>query len=114
MTLAPAAWRTVYNVVHALRPPPAGEPAVDVAPAVAASLESAAQARALRRRLLALEIEARLLRAPLRGFCWLPRDERRALLLGMQASRFAFRRRAFARLAALADAPRAAQSRPGA
>lgn len=112
--LTPAAWRTLYNIVDALRPPPAGEPAVDVAPTVRASLTTARAADALRCRLLAFEIEVRLLHAPLRGFCWLSREERRALLTRMQRSRFAFRRRAFARLAMHADPPRAPHSLPGA
>lgn len=114
MTLPPGAFRTLYNVVDALRPPPPGEPAVDVAPAVAASLTTARDVCALRRRLLAVEIEARLRLAPRRGFCWLSREERHALLVRMQRSRFAFRRRAFARLASLADTAGAPHSLPGA
>ena len=114
MKLPPNAWRTLYNVADALRPAPEGSVAVDLAPAVEAGLESPAEARALRRTLRWLELETRLRRAPVRGFCWLSRQERCAALAQLQHSPFAWRRRAFVRLAAVVDSALAPHSLPGA
>lgn len=114
MRLPPRAWRTLYNVADALRPAPAGGVAVDIAPAVEAMLATPGEAQTLRRMLWLLEVEVRLLRAPVRGFCWLSRAERRAALARMQRSPFPWRRRAFARLAAVVDGGHASHSLPGA
>lgn len=99
--LPPRAWRTLYNVADALEPVAEGEVAVDLAPAVSVLLRDAGDVHALRRTLACLELEARARYAPLRGFCWLPREQRRALLEGWERSAFALRRRAYARLRAL-------------
>jgi hypothetical protein len=114
--LPPRAWRTLYNVADALEPVAEGEVAVDLAPAVDAALRDAGEVRALRRILACLELEARARYAPMRGFSWLPRERRRALLASWERSSFASRRRAFARLRALLTSARdrAAQSLPGA
>jgi hypothetical protein len=109
--LSAAAWRTLYNVLDALQPEE--EPGADPAPAVEAWLTTPKQARALRGTLRWLALESRLLRAPGRGFCWLPRAERRALLARWSRSVLPWRRRGFERLAAAAEAARRAQSRPG-
>jgi len=114
MKLSPAAWRTLYNVADALRPAPEGNVAVDLAPAVEAALASPAEVRVLRRTLRWLELETRLRRAPVRGFCWLSREERRAVLEQLQRSPFAVRRQAFARLAAVVDSALSPHSLPGA
>jgi hypothetical protein len=114
--LSASAWRTLYNVADALQPPSENDVAFDLAPAVEAGLASAAEARALRRTLGWLELETRLLHAPTRGFSWLSREERRACLARWERSGLPWRRRGFARLAAVVSAAlaRGPQSLPGA
>lgn len=122
MKLPPRAWRTLYNVADALDPAAEGEVAVDLAPHVCATLSDPREVRSLRRILACLELEARARYAPLRGYCWLPQEQRRALLERWERSPLVYRRRAFARLRELLGSARdraravavAAQSLPGA
>lgn len=107
------AWRTLYNVADALRPPPGEEGADDWTPVVETAVAHVADVRALRCTLAWLELETRLLSAPLRGFCWLPRQARRRRLARWERSRLAWRRQGFARLAAAVGLVLAPHSRPG-
>ncbi len=113
MTLPPESWRTLYSVADALQPPAEGRP-WEVEAVVAAALAARADARALRRTLRWLEWETRLLQAPLRGFCWLSRAQRRRALARWERSPLGVRRRAFARLDTLLRPLASPQSRPGA
>jgi hypothetical protein len=106
--LSARAARILYNVDDALRPD--AEPAEDVAPHVARALRHEGVGAARRAWLLlhALEWQPRATLASRRGFSWLPRERRRALLAGWQRSRVPARRRAVAWLAGLLEAARAA------
>ena len=114
MTLSPRAWRTLYNVADALRPASDEGCAPDLVAGLQARLKGPGAFRSLGWTLRCLELEARLRASPARGFSWLPRAERSALLLRWERSPFAFRREAFARLRAAVDggSPLEAQPRP--
>ena len=114
MTLRPRAWRTLYNVADALRPGSEDGGVPDLEEGLAPVLVDPAASRALSFTLACLEFEARLWISPSRGFSWLARPERRALLSRWERSPFAFRRRAFGRLRdAVQERPTANLSRPG-
>jgi hypothetical protein len=106
--LSPRAARVLYNVADAL----AGEgaPPVDVAPAVEQAIRHRGVGAARRVWLLLLCIEWQPVASfrERRGFSWLPRERRRALLEGWERSGFAPRRRAFAELRGWIEAARAA------
>jgi|GEM_PF-5494449 len=108
--LSPGSARILYNVDDALAPP--GAPRVDVAPHVARALRHAGVGAARRAWLVLrlLEWQPRATLSSRRGFSWLPRERRRALLAGWEHSRLAARRRAFAWLARLLAEARAAAS----
>lgn len=104
--LSPRAARVLYNVADALAAD--GEPPVDVAPAVEREIRRRGVGAARRVWLLLFLIEwlpLATLRAR-RGFSWLPRAQRRALLAGWQ------RRRRFAELRAWIEAARRAAAPP--
>jgi hypothetical protein len=105
--LSPRAARILYNVDDALRPD--GEPPVDVAPFVARALRHQGVGAARRAWLLlhGLEWQPIATLRSRRGFSWLPREHRRALLAGWQRSRLPARRRALAWLAGLLAEARA-------
>jgi hypothetical protein len=96
--LPPPAARTFYNVADALLPPEPGRPGggdVDLLAVIERSetLRAHADWRRVRRALRWIEWGPRLaLRAP-RGFSWLPRERRRALLERWSGSRLEVRRR---------------------
>lgn len=114
MTLPPRAWRTLYNVADALRLQDGSVP--DLEARLPERLPDPGAIRALRWTLALLEIEARLRMSPGRGFSWLARPERSALLARWERSPFACRREALARLrrAVGAPSPDGSHSRPGA
>lgn len=114
--LPPHDWRTLYNVADALRPASGESPASDPLAELRGRSCDASTTRSLRLTLRGLEVEARLRFSPTRGFSWLARPERRALLARWERSPFAFRREAFLRLRnAVGASPACApQSRPGA
>ncbi len=91
--------RTLYNVADAWFPEERGS-ALDVAPGVERRIRWAGVGAARSTWLLLRALEWRpvvTLREP-RGFSWLPRDERRALLDRWAAGRLGPRRRALSRL----------------
>ena len=96
--LSPRAARVLYNVADALAEE--GAPALDLAPFVESAIRHRGVAAARRVWLLLLYIEWQplLTLRESRGFSWLPRERRRALLRGWERSRFGPRRRAFAEL----------------
>lgn len=82
--MSPRVARVFYNVVDAWLPEAAD---VDLLPLVAPRL-----ARSDQRALLWLEWEPRLRLRSLRGFAWLPREQRRDLLGSWERSRLRARR----------------------
>lgn len=106
--LSARAARILYNVDDALKRD--GDPPVDVAPHVARVLRHRGVGAARRAWLLlcALEWQPRATLASRRGFSWLPRERRRALLASWETSRLPARRRAFTWLAGLLAEARAA------
>jgi hypothetical protein len=115
LSLSRGAWRTLYNVADALDPE-SGEGRIrELERGFARLLADPTRARTIARVLSGLEFEARLRGAPLRGFSWLSRSERCALLSRRERSAFGFRRRALALLREGIEAsPPLDQSRPGA
>jgi hypothetical protein len=112
--LSPRAARVLYNVADALAEESA--PVVDVAPFVERALRQRGVDAARRLWLLLLCIEWQplaTLRAG-RGFSWLPRERRRALLEGWERSRLGPRRRAFAELRGWIEAAALAAQSSGA
>ena len=105
--LSPRAARILYNVDDALAGD--GEPPVDVAPFVSRALRHQGVGAARRAWLLlhALEWQPRVTLAGRRGFSWLPRECRRAILAGWERSRLPFRRRAVGWLRGLLEDARA-------
>ncbi len=103
--LSPRAARVLYNVADALADGPLAR---DVAPAIERDLRHRGAAAARRTWLLlqCIEWEPILRLRARRGFSWLPRAERRALLLGWERSGLALRRRAFLGLRARIEAAR--------
>lgn len=104
--LSPRAARVLYNVADAL--PGAGEPPVDVAPAVEREIRHRGVGTARRVWLMLFLIEwlpLATFRAR-RGFSWLPRERRRALLAGWE------HRRGFAELRGWIEAARRAPDPP--
>ena len=102
--LSPRAARVLYNVADALADE--GAPALDVAPFVERAIRhrGVAAARRVWLLLLCIEWQPVLTLRERRGFSWLPRERRRALLRGWERSRLGPRRRAFAELRGRIDA----------
>lgn len=96
--LSPRAVRVLYNVSDAIAADAA--PPVDVAPAIEREIRRRGVGAARRAWLLLQWIEwrPRLELRARRGFSWLPREERRALLRSIERSRLAPLRRSFAEL----------------
>lgn len=92
--------RTLYNVADALFAPEPGAPGVDVAPAVERRIRWAGvgAARSTWLLLRAIEWQPVLTLRDRRGFSWLPREERAALLARWQRSPLAPGRRSLLRL----------------
>jgi hypothetical protein len=92
--------RTLYNVADAVLAPEPGAPGLDVAPAVERRIRwsGVAAARSLWLLLRALEWQPILTLRERRGFSWLPREERAALLARWEGSRLAPGRRTLIRL----------------
>jgi hypothetical protein len=107
--LSPRAARVLYNVADALAEE--GAAARDVAPGVERAIRhrGVATARRVWLLLLCIEWQPVLTLRERRGFSWLPRERRRALLRGWESSRLAPCRRAFAELRGWIEAA-AAQS----
>jgi hypothetical protein len=105
--LSPRAARILYNVDDALRPD--GALPVDVAPHVSRALRHQGVGAARRAWLVlhGLEWEPIVTLSSRRGFSWLPRERRRALLAGWERSALPARRRAFAWLAGMLAEARA-------
>jgi hypothetical protein len=107
--LSPRAARVLYNVADALAQE--GAPVRDVAPQVERAIRhrGVATARRVWLLLLCIEWQPVLTLRERRGFSWLPRERRRALLRGWEGSRLGARRRAFEELRGWIEAA-AAQS----
>jgi len=92
--------RTLYNVADALLAPEPGAPGLDVAPAVERRIRwsGVGAARSTWLLLRALEWQPILTLRERRGFSWLPREDRAALLGRWERSRLAPGRRTLARL----------------
>jgi hypothetical protein len=109
--LGPAAGRMLYNLADALHP----ELVRDLVPAASQRLRHAGP-RAARRLMLSLtwlEWEPLLSGRARRRFWRLERAERQAACARFRTSRFAFRRRAWARLSAFVEDALAASAAPG-
>lgn len=86
--IGPRAARVLYNVADAWLPASRGtEGAADVFAALPAALREGRARRRLERALWLVEWSPRLALCSLRGFSWMPRDERRAWLARLEAGR---------------------------